>query len=120
MLSASSEPQTSLCMAMKILCSSGKCMESLFDLHICAHQSIRPCTHSCRDARAGGAVVPLAVSSGKMPVAAPKAVVKQRRRKGGPELRLCRKFQETGNCTDPNCRLVHGEDDLNRRQEEAM
>ncbi|CAL5222075.1 g4381 [Coccomyxa viridis] len=73
-----------------------------------------------RDARAGGAVVPLAVSSGRMPVAAPKAAVKQRRRKGGPELRLCRKFQETGNCTDPNCRLVHGEDDLNRRQGEAM
>lgn len=76
--------------------------------------------HSHRDARAGGAVVPLAVSSGKMPLAAPKTAVKQKRRKGGPEMRLCKKFQETGNCTDPDCRLAHGADDLKRRREEAM
>ena len=64
-------------------------------------------------------MVPLAVSNGKMPVAAPKAAVKQKRRKGGPELRLCKKYEETGNCLDPNCRLAHGADELKRRQDEA-
>lgn len=64
-------------------------------------------------------MVPLAVSKGKMPVAAPKAAVKQKRRKGGPELRLCKKYEETGNCLDPNCRLAHGADELKRRQDEA-
>ena len=59
--------------------------------------------------------MPLAVSNGKMPVAAPKAAVKQKRRKG-PELRLCKRFQETGNCTDPNCSLAHGAEDLKQRQ----
>ena len=39
----------------------------------------------------------MAVANGKMPVAAPKAATKQKRRKGGPESRLCKKFQETGN-----------------------
>ena len=61
----------------------------------------------------------MAVANGKMPVAAPKAVTKQKRRKGGPESRLCKKFQETGNCSDPNCRLAHGQDDLERRRREA-
>ena len=59
--------------------------------------------------------MPLAVSSGKMPVAAPKAAVKQKRRKG-PDLRLCKRFQDTGNCTDPNCSLAHGAKDLEQRQ----
>ena len=59
--------------------------------------------------------MPLAVSNGKMPVAAPKAAVKQKRRKG-PDLRLCKRFQETGNCTDPNCSLAHGAEDLKQRQ----
>ena len=63
--------------------------------------------------------MPLAVSSGKMPLAAPKAAAKPKRRRGGPELRLCRKFEETGNCTDPSCRLAHGADDLKKRQQEA-
>lgn len=70
----------------------------------------------CRNGvRPGGAIVPLAVSNGKMPVAAPKAAVKQKRRKG-PDLRLCKRFQETGNCTDPNCSLAHGAEDLEQRQ----
>ena len=68
--------------------------------------------------RPGGAIVPLAVSNGKMPVAAPKVAVKQKRRKG-PDLRLCKRFQETGNCTDPNCSLAHGAEDLKQRQTAA-
>ena len=59
--------------------------------------------------------MPLAVSNGKMPVAAPKAAVKQKRRKG-LDLRLCKRFQETGNCTDPHCSLAHGAEDLKQRQ----
>ncbi len=63
--------------------------------------------------------MPLAVSKGKMPVAAPKAAVKQKRRKGAPELRLCKKYEEARNCLDPNCRLAHGADELKKRQDKA-